>query len=141
MEHPVTLSGKCLCGAVTFHATAKDPSIGACHCEMCRRWSSGPFFEITCQNVDFKGADNITTIRSSDWAERGFCNRCGSNLFYRILETDEYQMSAGLLNDTTNMSLTLQVFTDSKPHYYTLADKTQMMTGAEVFEMYAPPET
>lgn len=131
------VSGKCLCGKVKFRATATNPTLAACHCDMCRGWSSGPYFEITCQDLSFEGADNITTFRSSEWAERGFCKTCGSNLYYHIIDADEYQMSAGLLDDTSDLSLSLQVFTDSKPSFYTLADKTKMMTGAEVFAAYA----
>ena len=59
------VSGKCLCGKVKFRATATNPTLAACHCDMCRGWSSGPYFEITCQDLSFEGADNITTFRSS----------------------------------------------------------------------------
>jgi hypothetical protein len=38
------------------------------------------------------------------------------------------------------LCLALQVFTDSKPPFYTLADKTENMTGAEVFAAFAPPQ-
>jgi hypothetical protein len=107
---------------------------------MCRRWSSGPYFEVTCTNVEFEGAERISTIRSSDWAERGFCSRCGSNLFYHIIDSDEFQISAGLLDEPSDLRLTLQVFTDEQPRYYTLADTTETMTGAEVFAKYAPPQ-
>jgi hypothetical protein len=107
---------------------------------MCRRWSSGPFFEVTCQKVAFEGAENIGRIRSSDWAERGFCTRCGSNLFYHIVDADDYQIAAGLIDDPSALQLTLQVFTDRKPPFYTLAEKTKTMTGAEVFAAFAPPQ-
>jgi hypothetical protein len=133
------LTGRCMCGAVQFSATTDDLKVGACHCDMCRRWSSGPFFEVTCKAVVFQGEDKITRIRSSEWAERGFCGTCGSNLFYHIVDSDEYQIAAGLLDDQSDLHLTLQVFTDSKPSYYTLADKTETMTGAEVFAAFAPP--
>ncbi len=131
------LSGKCLCGAVRVTGTADDPVVSACHCDMCRRWSSGPFFEVTCKNVSFDGEASITKIRSSDWAERGFCNKCGSNLFYHIIDSDEYQIAAGLIDDPSDLRLSLQVFTDAKPPYYTLADKTEMMTAADVYAAFA----
>ena len=86
MTSKPTLTGQCLCGAVKVSGAAQEPKVDACHCEMCRRWGSGPFFEVTCSHVRFDGAENITKIRSSDWAERGFCNKCGSNLFYHIID-------------------------------------------------------
>lgn len=138
MTSDLKLSGKCMCGAVEFTGIADKPSVAACHCDMCRRWSSGPFFEVSCKDVSFQGEDSISKIRSSDWAERAFCNKCGSNLFYRIIGSDEYQMAAGLIDDPSGLQLTLQVFIDEKPPFYTLADKTDTMTGAEIFAAYAP---
>jgi hypothetical protein len=134
-----TLTGKCLCGAVSITATANDPKVATCHCDMCRRWSSGPFFEVPCENVVFAGTDNITRFRSSAWAERGFCAKCGSNLYYHIIDSPEFQISTGLLDDQSDLQLSLQVFIDSKPSFYALSNKTETMTGAEVFAKYAPP--
>jgi hypothetical protein len=95
--------------------------------------------EVNCESVTFKNEDRIGRFRSSEWAERGFCKECGSNLFYHIVGSDDYQISAGLLDDQSTLKMSLQVFIDSKPKFYALENKTEMMTGAEVFAMYAPP--
>ncbi len=95
--------------------------------------------EVTCENVRFDGEEHVGCARSSDWAERGFCKECGSNLFYHIVGADDYQISSGLLDDQSKLRFTLQVFTDSKPPFYTFADKTKMMTGDEVAAAFAPP--
>ena len=139
MTSDVRLTGRCMCGAVKIIGIANEPKVAACHCDMCRRWSSGPFFEVSCENVIFEGEDNITKIRSSEWAERGFCKKCGSNLFYHICDSNEFQIAAGLLDDQSDLHLSLQVFTDKKPPFYTLANKTETMTAAEVFDAYASP--
>ena len=139
MNEQVKLTGRCLCGAVKIAGTADEPKVAACHCKMCRRWSSGPYFEVSCEDVSFEGEDSITRIRSSDWAERGFCKKCGSNLFYRLIDSSEYQIAAGLLDDQSDLRLSLQVFIDKKPPYYTLADRTETMTAAEVYAAFAPP--
>lgn len=139
MVQEVSLTGRCLCGAVRFAGTASSPKVAACHCDMCRRWSSGPYFEVSCGNAIFEGEDNITRFRSSDWAERAFCKRCGSNLFYHIIDSEEFQIAAGLLDNPSDLRLSLQVFIDEKPPFYTLADNTEVMTAAEVFAAYAPP--
>ncbi len=135
----MNLEGKCMCGAVKFTATAEKPSVVACHCDMCRRWSAGPFMALNCQTVTFEGQDNVRRIRSSDWAERGFCTQCGSNLFYHIVDSSDYQLAAGLLDDQSMLRLSLQVFTDRKPAFYEFANETKMMTGEEVIAMFAPP--
>ena len=137
MTDDVKLTGRCLCGAVRFAGTTKEPKVAACHCVMCRRWSSGPYFEVVCTDVTFEGEDNITTIQSSDWAKRAFCNKCGSNLYYRMLDSDELQVAAGLLDDQSNLRLSQQYFIDRKPPFYTLADKTDTMTSTEIYAAFA----
>jgi hypothetical protein len=139
MPESESVTGKCLCGAVKIFAESNTREVAACHCDMCRRWSAGPFMELPCHNVRFEGEDSISRIRSSDWAERGFCNKCGSILFYHIMESDEYQISAGLLDDQSQLRLPLQVFVDRKPSFYSFVQKTKELTEAEVFAMYQPP--
>ncbi len=138
MTEELNLEGKCMCGAIKFSATAKKPNVVACHCDMCRRWSAGPFMALNCQTVTFESQENVGRIRSSDWAERGFCTKCGSNLFYHIVESSHYQIAAGLFDDQSMLRMALQVFTDSKPEFYDFANETKMMTGAEVIAMFAP---
>lgn len=139
MTEKLSFRGQCMCGAVKLSATAKKPSVAACHCDMCRRWSAGPFMAVNCQTVAFEGQENIGRIRSSDWAERGFCRKCGSNLFYHLIESSDYQIAAGLFDDQSKLRMSLQVFTDRKPEFYEFANDTKMMTGAEVVAMFAPP--
>lgn len=140
MTEKLNLEGKCMCGAVKFTATAEEPDVTVCHCDMCRRWSAGPFMELNCQNVTFEDHENIGRIRSSDWAERGFCTQCGSNLFYYLIDSSDYQIAAGLFDDQSMLRMSLQVFTDRKPEFYKFANETEMMTAAEVIAMFAPPE-
>ena len=37
MTEELSLTGKCMCGAVNVTASARKPSVAVCHCEMCRR--------------------------------------------------------------------------------------------------------
>ncbi len=137
MSDKIEVRGQCLCGSVKFKGTIAEPHVGACHCKMCRQWGSGPFIEVNCgADVAFEGEENISLYSSSDWAERGFCKACGSNLFYRLKGTGETMMAAGLLDTHEGLDMSMQVFIDEKPAYYTFANKTQEMTGAEVFAMY-----
>lgn len=137
MSDTIELTGRCLCGAVTFKAQVAEPHVGACHCAMCRRWGSGPFLEVDCgTGVSYEGAENISVYSSSEWAERGFCSKCGSNLFYRLKETGQTMMAVGLLDDQNGLDMNMQVFTDEKPSYYSFANKTEEMTGAEVFAKF-----
>ena len=136
------LSGGCLCGAVRFTAAPRDHDIGACHCGMCRKWSAGPFLAIECGGtVKVENAENLGVYRSSDWAERCFCKKCGTPLFYRLVAQNMHFVSAEAFEDRKGYALTSQVFIDEKPAYYDFANKTHNMTGAEVFAAVAPPDT
>ncbi|MDH3738091.1 MAG: GFA family protein [Alphaproteobacteria bacterium] len=136
MIEELNLKGQCMCGPVKFSATVENPRVAACHCDMCRRWSVGPFMALNCKSVTFENDENIGIIRSSEWAERGFCKNCGSNLFYHIVESSDYQVAAGLFDDQSKLRMSLQVFTDRKPEFYEFANETKMMTGAEVVALY-----
>ena len=131
------LSGHCLCGAVKVVAHDVKNKVGACHCEMCRRWGGGPFMELNCgSNIAFEGEDNITVFDSSDWAERGFCRHCGTHLFYRLKQTQEHMVPVGVFANNDSLQLDMQVFIDKKPGFYSFSQSTKTMTEAEIFEMF-----
>jgi hypothetical protein len=132
-------SGGCLCGAVRFTASPQGHEVGACHCDMCRRWSAGPFMVRDCgSSLDVTDKTSLGVYRSSEWAERAFCKQCGTPLFYRLIEQNQYYVSAEAFDDRAGYAFTHQVFIDEKPAYYDFANKTHNMTGAEVFAAFAP---
>ena len=131
-----TGKGRCLCGAVTLVADGLGQHIDACHCRTCRTWSGGPLFAVECDgSVTFQGEEHVTVYDSSEWAQRGFCNRCGTHLFYRLKEKPWYAIPAGLLEDQV-LTLHQQIFIDEKPAYYELANDTPRLTGGEFLEKY-----
>jgi hypothetical protein len=133
------MPGGCLCGAVRFTAAPVAHDVGACHCGMCRKWTAGPFLALECGGtVQVDDPSSLSFYRSSEWAERGFCAKCGTSLFYRMVGKDFYAVSAEAFDDTSGFGFTSQIFIDEKPSYYTFANATKDMTGAEVFaEMQA----
>lgn len=136
MSTSFSASGSCLCKAVNFQAKAASHEIGVCHCKMCRTWSGGPYVGIDC-GTDVSFAGEITRYNSSDWAERAFCTRCGTHLYYKFKDSGQIIMPAGLFSDTEKFEMDHQIFIDEKPEYYDFANKTKDMTGAEVMEMFS----
>ncbi len=108
---------------------------------MCQRWTGGPAIAVQVAGITFEGEEKLIRFRSSDWAERGFCGTCGSNLFYRVVGTDDYYVTAGAFDDPSGFKLASQIFLDEKPGYYEFSNETKMMTGAEVFAAVAQGET
>lgn len=132
------LKGSCLCGRVKATITKTNPHIGACHCHMCRKWGGSAFLGIDCQdNVSFEGEDNVQVYNSSQWAERGFCQQCGTHLFYRLKDNNHYHIPAGIFDDVENFIFDTEVFIEEKPNYYSFANETKKMTGEELFTMFS----
>ena len=123
--------GKCMCGSVSYVASDVDTGVHACHCSMCRQWSGGPGFSAAVGKVVFSGEENISRFSSSDWAERGFCSKCGCNLFYYLKEADHYIMCVGSFEDQTPFKLTGEIYIDEKPSSYDFAGDHPRQTGDE----------
>lgn len=137
MAATTELMGTCLCGAIRILATPKAKRFGACHCDTCRRWGGGPLLAVECGSaVRLEGDATLATFSSSEWAERGFCRACGTHLFYRLKESGDYAIPLGLFADGADWRFTEQIFVDRKPPYYTFAEATRDLTGAEVFAAY-----
>jgi len=128
----------CLCGKVKIAAVKINPKFTVCHCDTCRTWGGGPLFAVQCgTEVKFEGADSIKEYQSSPWATRGFCQHCGTHLFYRLNKTGSYNMPVGLFPDLPNLTMTMQYFSDQRPDYYCFSDQTQEMTNAEIEAYFA----
>src|SRR6187431_2983431 len=95
------LTGGCQCGAVryTLHEPPSGPHI--CHCRMCQK-AFGSFFAPLTGVAEAKfeltrGA--LSTFKSSDQVERGFCKDCGTPLTFRYVASPRIAVSIGSLDD------------------------------------------
>lgn len=116
-------TGGCLCGAVTYEVRGDLRPVIACHCYQCRR-TSGHYVASTqtqAEDLTIRG-EGLTWFRSSDIAERGFCSRCGSNLFWREFGSEDISIWAGTLDGVTGLRMTGQIYADSAGDYYDLPD-------------------
>ena len=138
MSEQREISGQCLCGEVTVTATVTDLVMRACHCDMCRRHTSSMFMSLPAENIEFKGPTK--TFQSSTWAERGFCETCGSTLWYGTTGDGHINPSAGLFDNAGGAALTLEFFTDAAPKGYALAGDHRKMSTEQTMALFAPDE-
>lgn len=124
--------GGCLCGAVRFTARDVHTEFHVCQCRMCQRWGGGPAFAVETGSMEFEGADALVRFASSDWAERGFCGRCGSNLFYFLKPRNQYMAWTGAFDDPTQFTLTGEIFVDEPHAHFAFAGDHPRQTAAEV---------
>ncbi len=127
-----TRRGQCLCGAVAFTADVESSNVNACHCGMCRKWTTGPMMTVEHKGpVTFTGAETIGVYHASATGERGFCKRCGSALYWKLRDHEHYWLSAGAMNDTSGLKLAEELFIDEKPAFYAFTGETKKVTSAD----------
>lgn len=118
-----TTHGSCMCGSVRYRVDGPLRPIIACHCIQCRK-SSGHYVAATAcptKALHVEG-DTLQWFASSAQAERGFCKRCGSNLFWRRTGADNTSIWAGSIDGPTGLHIAQQMFAESKGDYYALPD-------------------
>ena len=81
------------------------------------------------RDVPWRGS--IARYSSSAWAERGFCKRCGSSLFYRLKETNHYILNMGSFDDQRPFKIASEIYVDDKPAGYDFAGGHPRLTGEE----------
>ena len=138
-QQQTTRSAACMCGAVQMTADV-EATFGTCYCKMCQRWSAGTFRGVHAHNIRYRhGEDLVTVHRSSDWANRGFCSRCGSNLFYHA-DGQPVSLAVGILDTIEDMTPAYEFFCDLKPAPFEQMDGARKMTSAEIETIYGVPE-
>src|SRR6188472_2426016 len=87
-DAPKPITGRCLCGAVTYTVDAEPMVQAACHCTDCQRQTGNPFSVIVAVPRDAFSAEgdtiaSFTTVGEDHGGdtERSFCSACGSPLF------------------------------------------------------------
>lgn len=145
-EGPEHRSGGCLCGAVRFAAMLTKTEFGACHCEMCRRWTGSALLGITVPegNVTWQGAEHVATRQTSDWAARAWCRECGSGLWFKVTDggpwSGNLELPIGLFDDADGLTMTNEIYIDHKPDSFAYAGAGRsLMTRADCMAKFAAP--
>ena len=116
--------GQCLCGGVQYRVAGPLRGVIACHCSQCRRTSGhySAYSSADSSALTLSAASSLRWYRSSDTAERGFCERCGSNLFWRQFGSPSISIAAGSLDGPTGLTLERHIFVADQGDYYPLDD-------------------
>ncbi|MEM1073309.1 MAG: GFA family protein [Pseudomonadota bacterium] len=130
------IEGQCLCGAVTVEAELAKTELTACHCDMCRRHTSGIFIGLSPVQSSIKMNGPAKSFRSSEWAERGFCPECGSTLWYGTVHDGARYLAAGLFDNAAGGTVTYEYYSDVCPQGYRLKDVKKRMTTEETIAFF-----
>lgn len=135
-----------MCGAVRFTIRDLNPEFNACHCKMCQRWTGALGMNLTVPSdaVRFEGIDNIGRYQSSDWAERAWCNKCGSNIWYKVTAVGpyhgKYNIPIGLLDDTSGLTVYREYFIDNKHECLSLEGEHDRLDTAATLALFGVAE-
>ena len=133
------MKGQCVCGETTFEVELSNHDVHACHCSICRRQTSGVIMTIDEKqgSLKFLKQDHLSVYNSSAWGERGFCNACGTNLFWRTKDQNYCNINAFALNESPqDLNFDLEIYIDSKPEFYAFQNATKKMTEADVVALF-----
>ena len=115
------MSGRCLCGAVSFVVTGPLRDVLNCHCHRCRRFTGHHMAATNGHVDDVEIADPEALLRWYEVARAayGFCGRCGSSLFWRGAATpDRISISAGTLDPPTGLQTIAAWWTSEASDYH-----------------------
>jgi len=120
------ISGGCACGGVRYEVNGTLRPIIACHCEQCRR-TSGHFVAATaCRRAYF----SLTEQSGLRWYSavpgyrRGFCEVCGSSLFFEETGKERISIAAGSLDAPQGLHIAAHIFTSEAGDYYAIDPQT-----------------
>jgi len=118
------INGSCLCRGVTFKIDGKLDPVLACHRSQCAK-TSGNFAAMTrCSDEQLRilSDESLTWFQSSAAVKRGFCNRCGGNLFWKQEGSSDTYITAGSLDQPTGLKISAHIFVASKSDFYDITD-------------------
>ncbi|KAI5464181.1 Mss4-like protein [Mariannaea sp. PMI_226] len=100
-QYPDSVTGGCLCGSVRYQVKFPadhdwNNSCSTCQCSQCRK-NSGSLLArlhgVPASAVTFLSESTLKTFHATPPCARGFCNECGSFLFWRNEEVPEKRIA------------------------------------------------
>ena len=134
-----SVTGACLCGAVSFRVTPPTLFCAHCHCSMCRRNHGASYvtwFGIARDRLAFEaGEDVLVRHRSSEHGTRSFCGRCGSSLFCESTrQPDHVDVVLASLDGPIDRAPAMHVYFDSRADWTDVRDELPRLGGASGVE-------
>ena len=121
-------AGGCLCGAVKYEVHGPLYNVINCHCSKCRRIHGNFSAYASSKREDLKLVEQggLKWYRSvkdeTPDVYRGFCKECGSSLFWDARGDAYMYISAGTLDQPTNLKTIAHIWMEQAGDYYELTD-------------------
>ena len=123
------ITGRCLCGKISYRMDAEPLYAGHCFCHDCRRVSgSGHMTAFGAPkaklHIDGELATYASAGGSGRMVTRAFCPTCGALIFSQseARSPDIVNVTAGTLDDPSRIKPTLAMFCRSRAPWDTVAE-------------------
>ena len=130
-------AGGCLCGAVRYEVRGTLRDVVNCHCKMCQRLHGnfGSHSKAAKTAITVISGDDLSWYQTSDIARRGFCRKCGSNLFWEPFDLDAAGIVAGTLDDPSGLKSIGQILVAEKADFVESTDDCPQFEGSSRGEL------
>jgi len=118
----LSLKASCLCGGIKLKTQGYHRNVQNCHCIQCMKTHGhhAAYTNVEERNVKFLKKITLKWFKSSKRAKRGFCNKCGASLFFKIKDAKTISIAAGMFNKPIKLKTTMNIFVKGKSDYYKL---------------------
>ena len=128
-----TLTGKCLCGAVSYGVADEFRYALNCHCSDCRRATGSafkPFAGIERVKLGITGGEDRILVFGDEKANHDIhCRACGS-LLYSVVGAFVH-VTLGTLVDAPTLRPTAHIFVGDKAPWFEITDDLPQYEGHE----------
>lgn len=131
----MTMTGQCLCGAVSYSIEGELQMCGVCHCKNCQRQAGSSYsvlFAVADDQIEISG--DLTTYDdhadSGNVVHRHFCGTCGSPVKTSLpTQPGMTFIKAGTLDDTSVLHPQIHFWTGSKQPWVEIDPDVPQMEG------------
>ena len=118
----LSLKASCLCGGINLRTQGYHRNVQNCHCIQCMKTHGhhAAYTNVEERNIKFLKKRTLKWFKSSKRAKRGFCNKCGASLFFKIIGARTISIAAGMFNRPIKLKTTMNIFVKGKSDYYKL---------------------
>jgi hypothetical protein len=114
----MALTGRCLCGRISFEFSGDPIATAVCHCSHCQRQSGAAFsVNLIAHESQLTVSGDLTTYNEMGelgdqvYVRRKFCSTCGSPIVSEIaLSEGIIAVKAGTLDDKSSVQPTVEAW-------------------------------
>ena len=130
-------TGSCFCNAVQYRINGPLRNVINCHCSECTKLNGnfGSHSKTHKSNLVITRDEGLAWFQITKTARRGFCQKCGSGLFWDNQQQDGMGIIAGSLDKPTGLETIGHIFVENKADFYDINDQARQFKGSSEGEL------